>query len=54
VFILKTLGRVLILPPAASLILTLLGAILIWRQRRFGWAVFVVGFATQRSIRTGL
>jgi uncharacterized SAM-binding protein YcdF (DUF218 family) len=28
------------------LVLTLLGAILIWRQRRFGWAVFVVGFAS--------
>jgi uncharacterized SAM-binding protein YcdF (DUF218 family) len=46
VFILKALGRGLILPPAGSLILILLGAILIWRQRRFGWAVFVVGFAS--------
>ena len=45
-FILKALGRGLILPPAGSLILILLGAILIWRQRRFGWAVFVVGFAS--------
>lgn len=45
-FILKTLGRVLILPPAVSLILILLGAILIWRQRRFGWAVFVAGFVS--------
>jgi uncharacterized SAM-binding protein YcdF (DUF218 family) len=46
VFILKTLARELILPPNPSLILALLGAILIWRRRRFGWAVFVVGFAS--------
>jgi uncharacterized SAM-binding protein YcdF (DUF218 family) len=44
VFILKALGRGLILPPTASLILILVGAILIWRRRRFGWTVFVVGF----------
>jgi uncharacterized SAM-binding protein YcdF (DUF218 family) len=46
VFILKALGRGLILPPTSSLILALLGAILIWRRQRFGWAVFVVGFAS--------
>jgi uncharacterized SAM-binding protein YcdF (DUF218 family) len=46
VFILKALCRGLILPPTASLILTLLGAILIWRRRRLGWTVFVVGFAS--------
>jgi uncharacterized SAM-binding protein YcdF (DUF218 family) len=46
VFILKALGRGLILPPTASLILILLGAILIWRHRRFGWTAFVVGFAS--------
>jgi uncharacterized SAM-binding protein YcdF (DUF218 family) len=46
VFILKVLGRSLILPPSASLILTFLGAILIWRRKRFGWPVFVVGFAS--------
>jgi uncharacterized SAM-binding protein YcdF (DUF218 family) len=46
VFTLKALGRELILPPTACLILILLGAILIWRRRRFGWAVFVVGFAS--------
>lgn len=45
-FILKAVGRGLILPPTASLILILLGAILIWRQRRMGWVVFVVGFAS--------
>lgn len=45
-FILKTLARELILPPIPSLILTLLGAILVWRRQRFGWAVFVVGFAS--------
>jgi uncharacterized SAM-binding protein YcdF (DUF218 family) len=46
VFILKTLARELILPPIPSLILTLLGAILIWRRQRFGWGVFVVGFTS--------
>jgi uncharacterized SAM-binding protein YcdF (DUF218 family) len=46
VFFLKVLGRSLILPPTASLILILFGTILIWRQRRFGWALFVVGFAS--------
>jgi uncharacterized SAM-binding protein YcdF (DUF218 family) len=46
VFILKALGRGLILPPTASLILILVGAILIWRRRRFGWTVFVVGFVS--------
>lgn len=45
-FILKALGRGLILPPTASLILTLIGALLIWRRRRLGWTAFVVGFAS--------
>jgi uncharacterized SAM-binding protein YcdF (DUF218 family) len=45
-FYLKALARGLILPPTGSLILTLLGVILIWRRRRFGWPVFVVGFAS--------
>jgi len=45
-FYLKALGRGLILPPTGSLIVTLLGVILIWRRRRLGWAVFVVGFAS--------
>jgi len=46
IFYLKALARGLILPPTGSLILTLLGVILIWRRRRFGWPVFVVGFAS--------
>jgi uncharacterized SAM-binding protein YcdF (DUF218 family) len=46
VFILKSLARELILPPTASLILILLGAILVWRGKRLGWTVFVVGFAS--------
>jgi uncharacterized SAM-binding protein YcdF (DUF218 family) len=46
VFILKAVARELILPPTASLILILLGAILVWRRKRFGWAVFVVGFVS--------
>jgi uncharacterized SAM-binding protein YcdF (DUF218 family) len=46
VFFLKTLARELILPPTSLLLLTLVGAVLIWRRRRFGWAVFVVGFGS--------
>ena len=45
-FILKAVGRGLILPPTSSLILILIGAVLIWRRRRFGWPVFVVGFVS--------
>jgi uncharacterized SAM-binding protein YcdF (DUF218 family) len=45
-FYLKALARGVILPPMGSLILTLLGVILIWRRRRFGWTVFAVGFAS--------
>jgi uncharacterized SAM-binding protein YcdF (DUF218 family) len=46
VFFLKPLARSLALPPACCLILILLGAILIWRRRRFGWPLFIVGFAS--------
>ncbi len=45
-FVLKTLARELILPPTSFLLLMLSGAVLVWRQRRFGWAVFVVGFGS--------
>ncbi len=45
-FFLKTLLRELILPPTSLLLLTLVGAVLIWRQRRFGWAAFAVGFGS--------
>lgn len=45
-FILKVIARSLILPPAASLILMLIGAILVWRRRRFGTALFLVGFVS--------
>jgi uncharacterized SAM-binding protein YcdF (DUF218 family) len=45
-FWLKALARAFILPPGSSLILILIGALLIRRQRRFGWPVFVVGFAS--------
>jgi uncharacterized SAM-binding protein YcdF (DUF218 family) len=44
--VLKTVARELILPPASLLLLTLIGAVLAWRQRRFGWAVFAVGFGS--------
>ncbi len=45
-FVLKSLARALILPPASPLILTLIGAFVIWRHRRVGWAIFVLGFAS--------
>ncbi|HWM68751.1 MAG: hypothetical protein QOI59_2371 [Gammaproteobacteria bacterium] len=45
-FVLKSLARELILPPTSLLLLTFIGALLIWRQRRFGWVVFVVGFGS--------
>jgi uncharacterized SAM-binding protein YcdF (DUF218 family) len=46
VFFLKSLARELILPPTSLLLLILIGAVLVWRQRRVGWAVFVVGFGS--------
>jgi len=46
VFVLKVLARELILPPASLLLLTLLGALLVWRQRRIGWVFLVVGFGS--------
>ncbi len=45
-FVLKILARELILPPTSLLLLTLSGALLIWRQRRVGWTLFVVGFSS--------
>ncbi|MBS0418591.1 MAG: YdcF family protein [Proteobacteria bacterium] len=44
-FILKTLARELILPPSFLLLLILIGALLVWRRRRLGWAVLIAGFA---------
>jgi uncharacterized SAM-binding protein YcdF (DUF218 family) len=46
VFVVKMLARELILPPASLLLLTLLGALLIWRQRRIGWVLLVAGFGS--------
>lgn len=45
-FALKSLLRALILPPASPLILTLIGAFVIWRHRRVGWVIFASGFAS--------
>ncbi len=45
-FLLKSLARNLILPPASPLILTLIGAFVIWRHRRIGWTIFALGFAS--------
>lgn len=45
-FALKSLARSLILPPASPLILTLIGAFVIWRHRRVGWVIFASGFAS--------
>jgi uncharacterized SAM-binding protein YcdF (DUF218 family) len=46
VFVLKVLARELILPPTSLLLLILIGAPLVWRQRHIGWAFFAVGFAS--------
>jgi len=46
VFVLKILARELILPPTSLLLLTLVGAWLIRRQRRMGWGLFIVGFGS--------
>jgi len=43
VFVLKTLARELILPPTSLLLLIFIGAWLIGRQRRSGWAFLIVG-----------
>lgn len=45
-FILKTLARTLILPPSVCLVLILVGMLLVWRRRRFGWTAFTVGFVS--------
>lgn len=45
-FVLKTLVRELILPPTSLLLLTLIGALLVRRQQRLGWAVFIAGFGS--------
>jgi uncharacterized SAM-binding protein YcdF (DUF218 family) len=45
-FALKVFAHELILPPNASLFLILIGLLLIWRQRLFGWTVFAVGFTS--------
>jgi uncharacterized SAM-binding protein YcdF (DUF218 family) len=45
-FSLKALARAFILPPGCSLVLVLIGALLIRRQRRFGWPVFVLGLGS--------
>jgi uncharacterized SAM-binding protein YcdF (DUF218 family) len=46
VFAIKIFLRQLILPPASPLILMLVGAILMWRRRRFGRTVFGVGLVS--------
>lgn len=46
-FALKAVARAFILPPAAPLILILVGTLLVWRgRRRSGWVAFVVGFVS--------
>jgi uncharacterized SAM-binding protein YcdF (DUF218 family) len=52
VFVLKILVRELILPPTSLLLLTLIGTLLIWRQRRIGWALFIVGFGSLWALCT--
>jgi uncharacterized SAM-binding protein YcdF (DUF218 family) len=45
-FVVKSVIRSLLLPPAAPLILACLGALLIWRRRRFGSALLAVGLVS--------
>jgi uncharacterized SAM-binding protein YcdF (DUF218 family) len=45
-FFLKAVTRAFILPPGSSLLLTLIGALLVWRRQRAGWLVFVLGFGS--------
>jgi uncharacterized SAM-binding protein YcdF (DUF218 family) len=45
-FWLKALARAFILPPGLPLLVTLIGALLIWRRWRFGWLVFALGLGS--------
>ena len=45
-FYLKAPIRAIILPPGICFLLTLLGMLLVWRRRRFGWPVLVLGFGS--------
>ena len=45
-FVLKALARSLILPPGGPLLLSILGAVLVWRRHRPGWPLLVVGLAS--------
>ncbi len=45
-FIVKAVLRSLLLPPASSLILATIGALLMWRRRRFGGALLACGLAS--------
>lgn len=53
-FVLKSLARNLVLPPAGPLLLALLGALLIWRRRRFGWALMAIGLASLWLLSTAV
>lgn len=52
VLVLKMLARELILPPTCLLVLMLIGALLVWRQRRWGWLLLVVGFGSLWALCT--
>jgi hypothetical protein len=45
-FCLKALLRSLILPPAGPMILAIVGALMIWRRRRFGGPVLALGLGS--------
>jgi uncharacterized SAM-binding protein YcdF (DUF218 family) len=45
-FVLKSVVRSLLLPPAAPLILAAIGALMIWRHRRLGGVVLTVGLVS--------
>jgi uncharacterized SAM-binding protein YcdF (DUF218 family) len=45
-FVLKSVVRSLMLPPAAPLILAAIGALMTWRRRRFGGVLLAVGLVS--------
>jgi uncharacterized SAM-binding protein YcdF (DUF218 family) len=53
-FYLKAFIRAFILPPGVCLLLMLIGMLLVWRRRRFGWLVLVLGFGSLWLVATPL
>jgi uncharacterized SAM-binding protein YcdF (DUF218 family) len=51
-FTLKAVVRTLLLPPASPLIIAIIGALLLWRRRRFGGPLLFVGLAAMWLLAT--